>query len=111
MPPRRVAELAKHNAAAAKAGRPTPRVVCSLPISVTGDVVDTMAKVNESLAIYGTLPSYRAMLDREGAKGPADVGLFGTREQVLEKLHELAGAGVTEFSAAMAGGVDDRDKT
>jgi F420-dependent oxidoreductase-like protein len=99
------------NAAAEAAGRPRPRVVCSLPISVTGDVVDTMSKVNETLAIYGTLPSYRAMLDREGATGPADVGLFGTREQVLEKLHDLAEAGVTEFSASMAGGADDRDET
>jgi F420-dependent oxidoreductase-like protein len=99
------------NAAAAAAGRPAPRVVCSLPISVTGDVADTMAKVNETLAIYGTLPSYRAMLDREGADGPADVGLFGTRARVLEKLNDLAEAGVTEFSAAMAGNADDRDET
>ena len=99
------------NAAATAAGRPTPRVVCSLPISVTSDVADTRDTVNERLAIYGTLPSYRAMLDREGADGPADVGLFGTREQVLEKLHELAEAGVTEFSASMAGGADDRDDT
>ncbi len=59
--------------------------------------------MNQNLEIYGTLPSYRAMLDREGAEGPADVGLFGTRAQVLEKLHELAEAGVTEFSASMAG--------
>jgi 5,10-methylenetetrahydromethanopterin reductase len=99
------------NAAAAAAGRPTPRVVCSLPISVTGDVADTMAKVNEQLAIYGTLPSYRAMLDREGAAGPADVGLFGSRDEVLEKLHALAEAGVTEFSAALAGDANDRDAT
>ena len=70
-----------------------------------------MIKVNETLAIYGTLPSYRAMLDREGADGPADVGLFGSREQVLEKLHDLAEAGATEFSAALAGASDDRDET
>jgi F420-dependent oxidoreductase-like protein len=99
------------NAAAAAAGRPAPRVVCSLPISVTGDVAETMATVNQNLEIYGTLPSYRAMLDREGAKGPADVGLFGTRAQVLEKLHDLAEAGVTEFSASMTGESTDRDET
>jgi F420-dependent oxidoreductase-like protein len=99
------------NAAAAAAGRAAPRVVCSLPISVTDDVAATRAKVNETLAIYGTLPSYRAMLDREGADGPADVGLFGTREQVLEQLHDLSEAGATEFSAALAGGADDRDAT
>jgi len=99
------------NAAAAAAGRPVPRVVCSLPISVTGNVADTMTNVNQTLEIYGTLPSYRAMLDREGANGPADVGLFGGREQVLEKLNDLAAAGVTEFSAAMAGNPDDREAT
>jgi F420-dependent oxidoreductase-like protein len=99
------------NSAAAAAGRPTPRVVCSLPISVTDDVVTTRANVNEALAIYGTLPSYRAMLDREGAEGPADVGLFGTRDEVLEQLNDLAEAGVTEFSAVLAGSADDRDAT
>lgn len=99
------------SAAAAKAGKPAPRVVCSLPVSVTSDVADTRENVNQRLAIYGQLPSYRAMLDREGAEGPADVGLFGTREQVLEQLHELAEAGATEFSASMAGNPGDRDAT
>lgn len=99
------------NAAAAAAGRPKPRVVCSLPISVTSDVATTRVKVNETLAIYGQLPSYRAMLDREGAEGPADVGLFGSHDQVLEQLHALAEAGVTEFSAALAGDPTDRDAT
>jgi len=99
------------NAAAAAAGRPTPRVVCSLPISVTSDVATTRVHVNETLAIYGQLPSYRAMLDREGAVGPADVGLFGTHDQVLEQLHALAEAGATEFSAVLAGDAADRDAT
>jgi 5,10-methylenetetrahydromethanopterin reductase len=99
------------NAAAEKAGKSTPRVVCSLPISVTNDVGDTRENVNKTLAIYGQLPSYRAMLDREGAEGPADVGLFGTREQVLEQLHALEEAGTTEFSASMAGNPGDRDAT
>ncbi len=99
------------NAAALAAGKPTPRIVCSLPISVTSDIEGTRAKVNETLAIYGTLPSYRAMLDREGADGPADVGLFGSRQQVLDQLHELAQAGVTEFSASMTASASDRDAT
>ncbi len=97
--------------AAAGAGRPAPRIVCSLPIAVTGDVRATREKVNETLAIYGRLPSYRAMLDREGAAGPADVGLFGSREQVLEQLDDLAQAGVTEFSAVVSASADDRDAT
>jgi len=111
-----VTTIAEHvvptiNAAAEAAGRVAPRVVCSLPISVTNDVGDTRENVNRRLAIYGQLPSYRAMLDREGADGPADVGLFGTREQVLEQLHALEEAGATEFSASMAGNRDDREAT
>jgi F420-dependent oxidoreductase-like protein len=99
------------NAAAVAAGRPAPRIVCSLPIAVTSDVRATSERVNETLAIYGKLPSYRAMLDREGAEGPADVGLFGSREKVLEQLDELAQAGVTEFSAVMSASADDCDAT
>lgn len=97
--------------AAAAAGRAAPRVVCSLPISVTNDVASTVAMVNETLAIYGQLPSYRAMLEREGASAPADVGLFGSHERVIEQLHELAEAGVTEFSASMNGAPSDREAT
>jgi F420-dependent oxidoreductase-like protein len=98
-------------AAAAAAGRPSPRIVCSLPIVVTDDVAATTEAVNTSLAVYGTLPSYQAMLEREGASSPADVGLLGSREQVLEKLNGLAEAGVTEFSAAISGSARERDAT
>jgi 5,10-methylenetetrahydromethanopterin reductase len=57
------------------------------------------------------LPSYRAMLDREGAAGPADVGLFGSKEKIFEQLDALATAGVTEFSANVSASRDDRDAT
>ena len=38
---------------------------------VTSDPAAVRAAANEELAIYGQLPSYRAMLDKEGAAGPA----------------------------------------
>lgn len=98
-------------AAASAAGRRSPRIVCSLPIAVTSDVKSTRDRVNESLSIYGTLPSYRAMLDRECAAGPADVGLFGSREMIFEQLDALAAAGVTEFSGAVSASRDDRAAT
>ncbi len=96
-------------AAAAEAGRPAPRVVCSLPITVTDDILGARERVNTQYAIYGTLPSYAKMMEREGAREPADVGLMGTKEQVLEQLGELANAGVTEFSGAPTGTQDERD--
>jgi F420-dependent oxidoreductase-like protein len=96
-------------AAAAKAGRPEPRVVCSLPMAVTSDPEGARERLNTEYAIYATLPSYAAMLEREGAKAPADVSLIGTKEQVLEHLHELAEAGVTEFSGAPSGTSEERE--
>jgi F420-dependent oxidoreductase-like protein len=96
-------------AAAKKAGRPEPRVVCSLPITVTADPSGARERLNKDYAVYGTLPSYAAMIEREGASSPADVSLVGSRDQVLEQLHALAEAGVTEFSGAPSGTSDERE--
>jgi len=85
--------------AAVAAGRPAPRIVCSLPTCVTSDVDAARAAANAVFEIYGQLPSYRAMLDREGAAGPGDVAVIGTEEQVAARLTALADAGVTDFSA------------
>src|SRR5947208_7714253 len=57
--------------AAAKAGRPAPRVVVGLPIAVTRDVAAARASAGRQFQIYRMLPSYRAMLDRAGVEGPA----------------------------------------
>lgn len=86
-------------AAAEEAGRPGPRVVCSLPICVTDqpDAVREFAAV--VFANYGELPSYRAMLDREGAAGPADVCIIGDDAHVGAALDQLAEGGVTDFAA------------
>jgi 5,10-methylenetetrahydromethanopterin reductase len=87
-------------AAAAAAGRPSPRVVCMLPVCVTSDPAAARADADRVLAIYGQLPSYRAMLDREGAAGPGDVAIVGDEETVAAQITALADAGVTDFVAA-----------
>lgn len=96
-------------AAAEEAGRPAPRVVAALPITVTNDIAGARERVNTEYAIYPTLPSYAAMMEREGAKEPADVGLLGSEEQVLEQIGELAAAGCTEFSASPTGTSEERE--
>jgi 5,10-methylenetetrahydromethanopterin reductase len=87
-------------AAAAAAGRPDPRVVCMLPVCVTADPARARADADRVLSIYGQLPSYRAMLDKEGAAGPGDVALVGDEDAVAAQIGALAGAGVTDFVAA-----------
>jgi F420-dependent oxidoreductase-like protein len=99
--PRTIAEhiAPRINDAAAAAGRPAPRVVCSLPVCVTDDAAGARALVGQVLAGYNELPSYRAMLDREGAAGPGDVAVVGDEKAVAAALDELAAAGTTDFAA------------
>jgi 5,10-methylenetetrahydromethanopterin reductase len=85
--------------AAEAAGRPAPRVVCILPVCVTDDPGQARARAAEIFAIYGQLPSYRAMLDREGAAGPADIAIAGDEDTVSAQITALADAGVTDFVA------------
>jgi 5,10-methylenetetrahydromethanopterin reductase len=98
-------------AAAEAAGRPAPRVVCMLPVCVTDDPDSARARAERVFAIYGTLPSYRAMLDREGAAGPGDVAITGTEDQVAAQLTALAQAGVTDFLAGEYARGDEQERT
>ncbi len=94
-------------AAADAAGRPEPRVVAGLPVVVTDDTDAAKEKIGRDLQIYGVLPSYRAMLDRERAAGPADVALVGSESAVQDQIAALRDAGVTDFNAAIAPVDDD----
>jgi len=87
--------------AAKAAGRPEPRIVAGFPIVVTHKPDEAREKIAKALVIYGQLPSYRAMLDREGASGPADVALAGDEGVLRRELARLRELGVTDFSAAI----------
>jgi 5,10-methylenetetrahydromethanopterin reductase len=89
--------------AAKEAGRPDPAIVVSLPVCVTDDKADAISRANELFSIYGTLPSYRAMLDREGAEGPGDIAIVGTEAEVRSRIEQLAEIGATDFTAAEFG--------
>jgi hypothetical protein len=73
--------------------------VAGLPVCVTDDVAGARERAAEVFAVYGHLPSYRAMLDREGLDGPADLAIVGPEDQVLERLAEVDAAGCTELAA------------
>ncbi|MCD9624162.1 TIGR03564 family F420-dependent LLM class oxidoreductase [Rhabdothermincola salaria] len=86
-------------AAAADAGRPAPRIVCALPVCVTDDEGAARERAAEQFQMYGFLPSYRAMLDREGVAGPADVAIVGDAAAVKAGIERVREAGATEFVA------------
>ncbi|MBI2766698.1 MAG: TIGR03564 family F420-dependent LLM class oxidoreductase [Chloroflexi bacterium] len=86
--------------AAAEAGRPAPRIVSGFPVAVTNDPDGARAAASELFAIYGQLPSYRAVLDVEGAADAAGVAIVGNEDDVTRQLRHLAEAGVTDFNAS-----------
>jgi alkanesulfonate monooxygenase SsuD/methylene tetrahydromethanopterin reductase-like flavin-dependent oxidoreductase (luciferase family) len=95
-----IASLTK---AAADAGRGSPRVVGGYPIVLTTKPDQAREKINEQLVIYGQLPSYRAMLDREGVDHPADIAIVGDENALRGEIQRLENLGVTDFNAAIMG--------
>jgi len=88
-------------AAARGAGRRAPRVVAGCPVVLTSNPDEAREMIGKGLEIYGTLPSYRAMLDREGAAGPADIAVVGDEANLRTQLNRYRDAGVTDFDAAI----------
>ena len=99
--------------AAAAAGRPegAVKVLASLPVCVTDDADGARAQAAEMFALYGTLPSYRAMLDREGLTGPEGTALIGDEATVADLIDEVRGAGVDEFLAFAFGDDESHART
>jgi alkanesulfonate monooxygenase SsuD/methylene tetrahydromethanopterin reductase-like flavin-dependent oxidoreductase (luciferase family) len=98
-------------AAAARAGRSAPRICVRLPVCVTDDVRAARRRAVVEYRRYQVLPSYRAMLDREGVTSPADVALIGDEATVAGRLRELDELGVTDFVADRFGSRVERERT
>jgi len=101
----------KITAAAAAAGRPPPRVVVGLPVCVTAEPDKARERIDQALAVYPTLPSYRAMLDIQGARTASDVAFVGSEEEVTAEVGRLAEAGATDLMASIVGDGDEPART
>jgi F420-dependent oxidoreductase-like protein len=98
-------------AAAERAGRPAPAVGVGLPVCVTSDVAGARERAARNFEMYNSLPSYRAMLDKEDAEGPADVAVVGDEDAVRADLEHLAAIGATDFVANIFGSSEERGRT
>jgi F420-dependent oxidoreductase-like protein len=87
--------------AAEKALRPAPRIIAGLPLVVTDQAPKVREKLSRTLRMYATMPSYRAMFDREGVANPEDVALLGDEAELAAVLDRLEESGVTDLNASV----------
>jgi 5,10-methylenetetrahydromethanopterin reductase len=62
--------------------------------------VGVRARISRNLAMYGELPSYKAMFEREGVAGPGELAIAGSASQVRDAIEAMREAGVTDFAAS-----------
>lgn len=88
--------------AAERAGRPAPRIVAAIPAVVTDKPDQARQRALELAAFYEEIPSYRRVLDLEGAEHAGDVFVLGDEESVAAQLRRYVDAGVTEITVSQA---------
>jgi F420-dependent oxidoreductase-like protein len=98
----------KLHAAAAAAGRPTPRIVAGLPVAVHDDIAEARAAASASSSIYAQMENYTRILEIGGAGTPADAAIVGNESSVTSQLQSLLDAGATDIWAAVFPVGDDR---
>jgi alkanesulfonate monooxygenase SsuD/methylene tetrahydromethanopterin reductase-like flavin-dependent oxidoreductase (luciferase family) len=86
--------------AAARAGRPSPRIVAGLPVAVHDDIEEARAAAGEQFAIYGSLPNYQRILAHGGIGSPAEAAIVGDEDSVTRQIEALLAAGATDMWAA-----------
>ena len=89
------------NEAAAAAGNPPPRLCVGIPIAVTDHPERARARADRLFQHYGSLPSYRTMLEREGADSPGGIAIVGDESAVEEQLRRIADIGATDLLATI----------
>lgn len=98
-------------AAADDAGKKPPRIVATFPVCVTDDADAARTLAAQLFAIYDTLPSYKAMLDKEGVPGPGGVAIVGDEASVRDQILHLESIGVTDFGGGAYGSPEEVSRT
>ncbi|MGW4249193.1 TIGR03564 family F420-dependent LLM class oxidoreductase [Nocardia sp. NPDC004722] len=93
--------LAEHIVpAVTRASAGSPRVVAFVPAVVTTDIESVRAHALDRLAFYERVPSYRRVIELEGASRAAELALIGDEETVAAGIRRYFDAGATEVVLA-----------
>ena len=100
------------DAAAAGAGRPTPRIVAGVPICLCGDaeVEVAVARANRVLSESEVSPNYQKLLDLGDARTVGDILAAGGEEAIRRRLQAFADAGATDVSLRVVPIGDSREE-
>ncbi len=82
--------------AAAAVGRRQPRVIAIVPVVIDDDADAARAHAAQELAFYATIPSYQAVIAKEGVDGVADLAAVGSVDVVSRRLQAYLDAGATD---------------
>ena len=75
---------------------PDGRIYCVPCNTHSALVIDPVSRTVQTFGHYAGVPSYRAMLDREGAQGIEDIAILGDEAEIRAGLGRLEDAGVTD---------------
>lgn len=97
--------------AAAAAGRPPPRIVAGIPVTLCrADEVDAVrARANQVLGHAEYSPNYERLLERGDAADVGDMCAAGEESAVVERMCSFRDAGVTDLSVRVLPVGTDRD--
>jgi 5,10-methylenetetrahydromethanopterin reductase len=107
-------------AAAQDAGRPAPRVVAGVPVTLcrNEDVDAVRSWANKALGHAEYSPNYQRLLERGDASDVGDMCAAGDEAAVLARLRSFRDAGVTDLAARVlpfgsdrAARIESRDRT
>ena len=87
--------------AAEAAENPVPRVCVGFPVAVTEHTERARARADRLFQHYAVLPSYRAVLEREGVESPGEIAIVGDEYAVEDRLRALADIGATDLLATI----------
>ncbi len=102
----------KINKAAAEAGKPPPRIVAGIPVTLcaNSEIEEAKDRANRILAEAETSPNYQRLLDRGDARTVGDLCAAGDEESILKRFRAFADAGVTDLSVRLLPIGDNRDE-
>ncbi len=112
--PKTIAEHIRPNLDAGQEASGGGKIVAGVSVVTTTseeEIASARSWANKALAIYPQLPSYRAVMDREGATEAADLVLIGSADEVQAGIERYRDAGTDEVALNLMGAPEQNERS